>query len=149
MSIYDDMKVSLSLGDLSTIHCAANCLEFTNKKLQAREKRNADLAVECERLSKANEACAEAICKMKAELNAANEAAEKLRKELDERSAMIRARAFSPLLHQKFENAKDTLHKIPPLVAYNDGTFDKVEGDQFHSVYKALQELYDALRVEV
>jgi DNA repair exonuclease SbcCD ATPase subunit len=147
--MFDDMKVSLLLGDLSAIHCAANCLEFTNEKLEAREKRNADLAVECERLSKANEESAEAICKMKAELNAANEAAEKLRKELDERSATIQPRAFSPLLHQKFANAKDVLHKIPPLVAYHDGTFPNIPGYEFHSVYKALQELYDALRMEV
>jgi hypothetical protein len=52
MSIYNDVRVSLSLGDLSMIHCAANCLEFTNEKLEARENRNDDLKVECERQAK-------------------------------------------------------------------------------------------------
>lgn len=48
MSMYDDVKVSLSLVDLSAIHCAANCLEFAAEKREALEKRNAELLKECE-----------------------------------------------------------------------------------------------------
>lgn len=48
MSRHDDVKVSLSLGDLSAIHCAANCLEFVDEKRKALEKRNAELLKECE-----------------------------------------------------------------------------------------------------
>ncbi len=48
MSMYDDMKVSLSLGDLSAIHCAANCLQFSDEKREALEKKNAELVKECE-----------------------------------------------------------------------------------------------------
>ena len=54
MSMYDDVKVSLSLGDLSAIHCAANCLKFANEKCEALEKRNAELLKECENQSKEN-----------------------------------------------------------------------------------------------
>lgn len=48
MSMYDDVKVSLSLGDLSAIHCAANSLKFAAEKREALEKRNTELLKECE-----------------------------------------------------------------------------------------------------
>lgn len=50
--MYDDVKVSLSLGDLSAIHCAANCLKPADEKCEALEKRNAELLKECERQAK-------------------------------------------------------------------------------------------------
>ena len=52
MSMYDDVKVSLSLGDLSAIHCAANCLEFADEKREALEKKNAELRAEYETQAK-------------------------------------------------------------------------------------------------
>lgn len=47
MSWHDDVKVSLSLGDLSAIHCAANCWEIAAEKREALEKRNDELLKEC------------------------------------------------------------------------------------------------------
>lgn len=52
MSMYDDVKVSLSLGDLSAIHCAANCFKPADEKREALEKKNAELLKECERQAK-------------------------------------------------------------------------------------------------
>ena len=48
MSRYDDMKVSLSLGDLSAILCAANCLAVAVQKREALEKQNAELLKGCD-----------------------------------------------------------------------------------------------------
>lgn len=125
MSMYDDVKVSLSLGDLSAIHCAANCLEFADEKREALEKRNADLQIECERQAK--------------EING-------LRCELSTRPT---TREVSPLLRQRIENAKDVLRQIVPVVADCDGSFGEVAGDRFNAVYNTLQELYDVTRAEV
>lgn len=54
MSIYDEMKVELSLCDLAAIHGAANCWEIVNEKREALEKKNAELLAECEKQSKEN-----------------------------------------------------------------------------------------------
>lgn len=70
MSMYDDVKVSLSLGDLSAIHCAANCLKPADEKREALEKRNAELLKECERQAKDIEQLRFSISDAKNELDA-------------------------------------------------------------------------------
>lgn len=126
MSMYDDVKVSLSLGDLFEIQSTANGWEISTKECEALAAQNNDLKVENERLAKENN---------------------NLRCELSTRPQQ--PREVSPLLRQRIENAKDVLRQITPVVADCDGSFGEVEGDRFNSVYNTLQELYDVLRVEV
>ena len=145
MSMYDDVKVSLSLGDLSAILCAANCLEFTNEKCEALEKRNAEI----------NSTTAEIVEEWKARLKEYTDANAELHRTIDtlkqeiERLKNRKPREVSPLLRKRIENAKDVLRQITPVVADCDGSFGEVAGDRFNSVYNTLQELYDVLRVEV
>lgn len=126
MSMYDDVKVSLSLGDLFEIQSTANGWEVATKECEALAAQNNDLKVECERQAK--------------EIN-------NLRCELSTRPQP--PREVSPLLRQRIENAKDVLHNIFPVVADNDGTYCEVAGDRFNTVYKTLQELYDVTMAEV
>lgn len=46
-SVYDEVKVELSLGDLAMIHNAANCWKIADEKREALEKKNAELVKEC------------------------------------------------------------------------------------------------------
>ena len=125
MSMYDDMKVSLSLGDLSAIHCAANCLEFADEKREALEKRNADLMVENERLAK--------------EING-------LRCELSTRPT---TRELQPVTKTAISNANDVLHGLyRPITSEENLPNETVPGDQFHTVYKALRDLVSRLEQE-
>lgn len=48
-TIYDEVKVTISLGDLLMIHSAANCFQIADEKREALEKKNAELLKECER----------------------------------------------------------------------------------------------------
>ena len=178
MSMYDDVKVSLSLGDLSAIHCAANCLEFADEKREALEKKNAELVKECETQALEINQLRCRIMEAEKELAAwhtaqnADKPESEARAYLDEHNTpfenndvdkacdVIRAllaakpeaekpREVSPLLRQRIENAKDVLRQIVPVVADCDGSFGEVEGDRFNAVYKTLQELYDVTRAEV
>ena len=113
MSFYNP-EVKIALDKLCDLKSAADCLSIVRK-----ERDDAQAVT-----AKANEECAEAICKMKAELNAANEAAEKLRKELDERSATIPAfPKMSEELAASFDRATKTVQNAdnpPPLIASPD-----------------------------
>lgn len=51
-TIYDEVKVTISLGDLLMIHSAANCFQIADEKREALEKKNAELLKECERQAK-------------------------------------------------------------------------------------------------
>lgn len=51
-TIYDEVKVTISLGDLLMIHSAANCFQIADEKREALEKMNAELLKECERQAK-------------------------------------------------------------------------------------------------
>ena len=127
-TIYDEIKVNVSLGDIARVHSAANCFTISDEQLSKARNDLSRLREECDdakaATAKANEECAEAICKMKAELNAANEAAEKLRKELDERSATIPAfPKMSEELAASFDCATKTVQNAdnpPPLIASPD-----------------------------
>ena len=48
-TIYDEVKVTISLGDILMIHSAANCFQIADEKREALEKKNAVLLKECER----------------------------------------------------------------------------------------------------
>ena len=48
-TIYDEVKVTISLGDILMIHSAANCFQIADEKREALEKKNAELLKECER----------------------------------------------------------------------------------------------------
>lgn len=48
-TIYDEVKVTISLGDLLMIHSAANCFQIADEKREALEKKIAELLKECER----------------------------------------------------------------------------------------------------
>lgn len=178
MSVYDEIKVGISLGDLAMILNAAKCWEIADDKREAAEKKNADLVVECE--TQANE-INQLRCRnidMEKELMAWNAAKNATQPEIDARDylaehntpiesndvnkacVVIRAllatkleaakpREVSPLLRQRIENAKDVLRQIVPVVADCKGSFGEVAGDCFNAVYKTLQELYDVIRAEV
>lgn len=51
-TIYDEVKVTISLGDLLMIHSAANCFQIADEKREALEKKIAELLKECERQAK-------------------------------------------------------------------------------------------------
>jgi hypothetical protein len=113
MSYYNP-EVKIALDELCSLKTAANCLSIVRK-----ERDDAKAAT-----AKASDECAEAIYKMKAELNAANEAAGKLRKELDEKSATIPAfPKMSEELAASFDRATKAINDAenpPPLVATPD-----------------------------
>lgn len=48
-TIYDEVKVTISLGDLLMIHSAANSFQIANEKREALEKKIAELLKEYER----------------------------------------------------------------------------------------------------
>lgn len=48
-TIYDEVKVTISLGDLLMIHSAANSFQIADEKGEALEKKIAELLKECER----------------------------------------------------------------------------------------------------
>ncbi len=48
-TIYDEVKVTISLGDLLMIHSAANSFQIADEKREALEKKIAELLKECER----------------------------------------------------------------------------------------------------
>lgn len=50
-TIYDEVKVTISLGDLLMIHSAANSFQIADEKREALEKKIAELLKECERLA--------------------------------------------------------------------------------------------------
>lgn len=125
MSMYNDVKVSLSLGDLSAIHCAANCLEFADEKREALEKRNADLQIECERQAK--------------EING-------LRCELSTRPT---TRELQPVTKTAISNANDVLRALyQPITSEENLPNETVPGDRFHTVCSALRDLVSRLEQE-
>ena len=69
-TIYDEVKVTISLGDLSTIHSAADCFLIADEKREALEKKNAELLKECERQAKDIEQLRFSISDAKDELDA-------------------------------------------------------------------------------
>ena len=171
MSIYNDVRVSLSLGDLSMIHCAANCLEFTNEKLEAREKRNDDLKVECERQAKEIDQLRERLTDTERNLKKWTEAAQTKTsiadannylayhdtpfesKDVDTACEVIRAllaakpeaattRELHPVTKTAISNANDVLRAFyRPITSEENLPNETVPADRFHAGYDALKNL--------
>lgn len=125
MSMYDDVNVSLSIGDLNEIYCAANCLELSEEKREALEKRNADLMVENERLAK--------------EING-------LRCELSTRPT---TRELQPDTKTEISNANKVLDDLyHPITSEEDLLNETVTVERFQKVYNALRDLVSRLEQE-
>lgn len=177
-TIYDKIKVNVSLGDIARVHSAANCFIISDEQLSKARNDLSRLREECEvqakeigqlrarlieteqDLKKWTEAAqtekpiADANDYLEEhctpfESNDAETACKVIRALLAAKPEAAKPREVSPLLRQRIENAKDVLRQITPVVADCDGSFGEVEGDRFNSVYNTLQELYDVLRVEV
>jgi hypothetical protein len=69
-TIYDEVKVTISLGDLFMIHSAANCFQIAGEKREALEKKNAELLKECERQAEVIDQLRFSISDAKYELDA-------------------------------------------------------------------------------
>ena len=125
MSRFNDMKVLISLGDLSEVHCAANCLAFTEENREALEKRNAELMAECEKLAKENS---------------------DLRCELSTRPT---TRELQPATKTAINNANDKLRACYQIISSEENLPNEtVPANNFHAVYNALRDLVDCLKQE-
>lgn len=125
MSRFNDMKVLISLGDLSEVHCAANCLAFTEENREALEKRNAELMVECEKLAKENN---------------------DLRCELSTRPTTLE---LQPVTKTAINNANDELcAHYQPISSEENLPNETVPINSFHAVYYALRDLVFQLKQE-
>ena len=123
MSIYDEIKATVSVGDLAVLNIAAKCFECSDNKREKAEKRNAELIRICE------EQAAE-IQQLRTRLSEVREQ---------------KPRELSPLLKQRVANAADVLRCMTPVVMSGNGEAPAVEGDRFNSVLKTLHELYNAI----
>lgn len=139
------MKVTIELDELVELHTTAKLSEYRQAELERVKKENAET----------NSATAKIVEEWKARLKEYTDANAELQRTIDtlkqeiERLKNRKPREVSPLLRQRIENAKDVLRQIYPSVADRDGYFGEVGGDRFNTVYKTLQELYDATRAEV
>ena len=124
-SIYDEVKVEVSLGNLATIYGAANCYSFAEDERSKLAKKNEDLVAECERLAR--------------EIN-------NLRCELSTRPT---ARELQPVTKTAINNAKEALAAhYRPITSEDNLADETVPGDRFHAVYKTLRVLVDCLTHE-
>ena len=125
MSLYSEVKVEVSLGDLARIHDAANCWSNANNERSKLAKKNEDLVAECERQAR--------------EIN-------NLRCELSTRAT---ARELQPVTKTAINNAKDVLRALyQPITSEENLPNETVPGDRFHSVYKTLHDLVSRLEQE-
>ena len=177
-SIYDEIMVNVSLGDIARVHSAANCFTISDEQLSKARNDLSRLREECETQAKEIGQLRVRLMETERDLKKWTEAAETENPIADARAYLaehdtpfesndadtacqvIRAllaakpeaakpREVSPLLRQRIENAKDVLRQITPVIADNDGNYCEVAGDRFNSVYNTLQELYDVTRAEV
>lgn len=125
MKIYDEIKVSLSLDNLSTLHNAANCWQIAEEKRETMEKRYAKLFKECE--IQANE-----INQLRCE-----------------RSTRQKRNEFLPVTITAIKNAKEVLKAhYGTITSEENATNETVPGDRFYAVYKTLRVLVDRLEQE-
>ena len=139
MSIYNP-NVSIRLDDLFSLKSAADCLPIVrNERDEIRAK-----------YQKTENECAEAIYALKAELKKETEAADNLRKELDnlaKAKPIARPDELSLLFKQRVANAAEVLKHLKPVVLNDD--HDTIEADRYNAVRKTLDELYSVVVAEV
>ena len=177
-TIYDEIKVNVSLGDIARVHSAANCFTISDEQLSKARNDLSRLREECEVQAKGIGQLRVRLMETERDLKKWTEAAQTEKpfadanayldehctpfesNDIDTACHVIRALLVaklkaakpcevSPLLRQRIENAKEALHQLSPVVANSDGSFDEIAGDRFNTVYKTLQELYDVTRAEV
>lgn len=173
-TMYDRMKVKMSLGDVNALLVAANVSEIRDTKIEKAEKKNAELVKECETQAKEIGQLRVRIMEAERGLTAWKQAERNTTAEQDaakflaEHSTSFEGEAIdtacdlirallkkceeqkpSPLLKQRIENAADVLRQIESVPAYGDGTYPDVAGDRFNAVHKTLRELYDVAKAEV
>ena len=177
MSMYDEIKATVSGGDLAMLISAANCFEHSDRKREAAEKRESELRRICEeqaaeiqqlRTNGFNLEAELKKIKVAADTNAGKRAGEFLRahdtpfegKEIDEACEIIRGllapkgpeakpRELSPYFKQRVGNAADVLHCMKPVALSNDGEWPAVEGDRYNTVLEALADLHDTIVAEM
>lgn len=159
---YNNMKVSVSLGDLATILNAANCWEIATDKCEG-------MNIEISKLnSRINEAERE-LAKWKSAKNTDKPRANAIAyldnhntpfeyNETDQACDVIRAllaatpesatpRELQPVTITAIKNAKDVLNALyRPIIPEEDAAKESVPCDRFQSVYKTLDDL--VLRLE-
>lgn len=124
MSIYDETKVEILLGDHWCILNAANCRKLVAEECEALKKKHAELLKECETQAR--------------EIN-------NLRCELSTRPP----RELQPITKTAIKNAKEVLNACyRPITSEIDAANETVPGDRFQSVYKALRDLVFRLEQE-
>jgi len=177
MSMYDEIKATVAIGDLAMLNTAANCFEHSDGKREAAEKREAELRRICEeqaaeiqqlRTNGFNLEAELKKIKVAADTNAGKRAGEFLRahdtpfegKEIDEACEIIRGllatketeakpRELSPLFKQRVANAAYVLRCLMPLVLNDNGETVTVDGDRYNAVHKALADLHDVIKAEL
>lgn len=177
MSMYDEIKATVAIGDLAMLNSAANCFELSDGKREAAEKRGAELRRICEeqaaeiqqlRTNGFNLEAELKKIKVAADTNAGKRAGEFLRahdtpfegKEIDEACEIIRGllapkgpeakpRELSPYFKQRVKNAAEVLHSLAPVVANQNDEYPDVGSDRYNTMRKTLDELYSVIMDEV
>ena len=177
MSMYDEIKATVAIGDLAMLNSAANCFEHSDGKREAAEKREAELRRICEeqaaeiqqlRTNGFNLEAELKKIKVAADTNAGKRAGEFLRahdtpfegKEIDEACEIIRGllapkgpeakpRELSSYFKQRVKNAAEVLHSLAPVVANQNDEYPDVGGDRYNTMRKTLDELYSVIMDEV
>ena len=177
MSMYDEIKATVAIGDLAMLNTAANCFEHSDGKREAAEKREAELRRICEeqaaeiqqlRTNGFNLEAELKKIKVAADTNAGKRAGKFLRAhdtpfegiEIDEACEIIRGllatketeakpRELSPLFKQRVANAADVLRCMKPVVMSGNGELPAIEGDRYNTVLKTLADLHDTIVAEM
>ena len=119
------MKVTVELDELAELLTTAKLSKYRGAELEREKKKNADLAVECERQAK--------------EING-------LRCELSTRPT---TRELQPVTKTAISNANDVLRALyRPITSEENLPNETVRADRFHAVYDALRDLVKQLEQE-
>ncbi|MBP5509864.1 MAG: hypothetical protein J6Z49_03000 [Kiritimatiellae bacterium] len=177
MSMYDEIKAIVAIGDLAILNSAANCFEYSDGRREDAEKREVELRRICEeqaaeiqqlRTNSFNLEAELKKIKVAADTNAGKRAGEFLRahnspfesQDIDEACEIIlglletkepesKPRELSPYFKQRVENAAEVLHCLTPVVANQNDEYPDVGGDRYNTMRKTLDELYKVIMDEV
>lgn len=119
------MTVTIELADLCEIFGTAKLYDHMQRKVEAAEKKNANLEIECEKQAK--------------EING-------LRCELSTRPT---TRELQPVTKTAISNAKDVLRALyQPITSEENLPNETVPADRLQTVYKTLRDLVSRLEQE-